>query len=345
MSGTSLDGIDLVAAEFGQINDKWKFNIVGTETIVYSREWINKLEQSPTLSGLELIELHNDFGNFIGIQVIRFIKAKNFTPDLISSHGHTVFHQPEKGITFQIGNGANIAANTKIKTIADFRSQDIALGGQGAPLVPIGDRLLFSEYDYCLNLGGFSNISFEKNLKRVAFDICPVNIILNYFAEKQGFAFDRNGELGRKGKVNTKLLRELNQIKYYLKKPPKSLAREWLMEVFMPVIDNSEIDEKDKLRTIYEHISLQIADVVKDGGKGKEKMLITGGGAFNKFLIELLLSKTSLELVVPSKELINFKEALIFALLGFLKLNGQINCLSSVTGASHDHCSGVIFNP
>ena len=211
MSGTSLDGLDLVAAEFWQTEDKWEFNIVSAKTIPYSSEWQSWLSNSPTLSGEKLIELHTKYGRFLGNEIKQFINKTDFEPDLIASHGHTVFHQPEKGFTYQVGNGADIAAITGITTVCDFRTGDVALGGQGAPLVPVGDKLLFTEFDFCLNLGGFANISFEKNSHRIAFDICPVNIILNIFAEKQGVRYDKDGELGRIGKIEMKLLEKLNQ--------------------------------------------------------------------------------------------------------------------------------------
>lgn len=339
MSGTSLDGLDLVAAEFWQTNEKWNFKIVSAKTTSYSHDWLNWLSNSPTLSGEKLIELHTKYGRFLGNKTKQFINETGFRPDLIASHGHTVFHQPALGFTFQIGNGADIAAITGITTVCDFRTGDVALGGQGAPLVPIGDKLLFSDYKYCLNLGGFANISFEENEKRIAFDICPVNFVLNHFAEKKGLKYDKNGELGRKGKVETDLLEKLNQIDFYQKQPPKSLGREWVEQVFMPIINNSEISDTDKLRTVYEHVAQQITNVISDKGK----MLVTGGGAFNTFLIELLKNHTNAEFVIPSNEIVNFKEALIFAFLGVLKINGQNNCLSSVTGAKHDHSSGVII--
>ncbi len=339
MSGTSLDGLDLVAVEFWQSAEKWNFNIVSAKTVSYSSEWMNWLSNSPTLPGEKLIELHTKYGRFLGNETKRFIQETNFYPDLIASHGHTVFHQPDLGFTFQIGNGADIAAITGITAVSDFRTGDVALGGQGAPLVPVGDKLLFSEFDYCLNLGGFANISFEENNKRVAFDICPVNFILNHFAEKQGLQYDKNGELGRKGKVDIELLEKLNQIDFYQKQPPKSLGREWVENVFMPILNNFEISDNDKMRTVYEHIAHHIAQIATGSGK----MLVTGGGAFNTFLIELVSNKTSIEIVIPTKEIVDFKEALIFAFLGVLKINGQNNCLSSVTGAKHDHSSGVVF--
>ncbi len=339
MSGTSLDGLDLVAVEFWQTDIKWEFEIISTKTISYSSDWTNKLSNSPTLSGEKLIELHTKYGRFLGKETKRFIEETGFQPDLVASHGHTVFHQPDLGFTFQIGNGADIAAITGITTVSDFRTGDVALGGQGAPLVPIGDKLIFSDYKYCLNLGGFANISFEENNRRIAFDICPVNFILNHFAEKQGLQFDKNGELGRKGKIETELFEKLNQIGFYKKQPPKSLGREWVEQVFMPVLNNFEIPEKDKLRTVYEHVALQITNVISEQGK----MLVTGGVAFNSFLIERIKSYTNAEIIIPSNEIVNFKEALIFAFLGVLKITGQNNCLSSVTGAKHNHSSGVVF--
>jgi anhydro-N-acetylmuramic acid kinase len=365
MSGTSLDGLDLVAVEFWQTGEKWQFKIEAAETLEYAAERKNRLKNAPELSGVELIQLHTEYGRFLGSETKRFITENHFQPDIVASHGHTIFHQPEKGFTFQAGSGFEIAAVTEITTVADFRSGDVALGGQGAPLVPVGDRLLFSEYEYCLNLGGFANISFEKNGKRIAFDICPVNIVLNHFAEKQGFYFDKNGEMGRKGKVNSELLKKLNQLDFYRAEPPKSLGREWVEKVFMPVINDFEILDEDKLRTVYEHIAQQIAGEGTDKGEGggggtnkgggtdkggdtnksEGKMLVTGGGAFNAFLIELISGKTPIELIISANEIINFKEALIFAFLGVLKIRGEINCLASITGAKKNHSTGLVFYP
>ncbi len=352
MSGTSLDGLDLVATEFWQIEEKWQFKIEAAETLEYSNEWKTRLKNAPELSGVELIQLHTEYGRFLGYETKRFFTENNFEPDLIASHGHTIFHQPEKGFTFQAGSVFEIAAVTGVTTVADFRSGDVGLGGQGAPLVPVGDRLLFSEYEFCLNLGGFANISFEKDEKRIAFDLCPVNIVLNHFAEKQGFSFDKNGDLGRKGKVNQELLLKLNQLDFYRKTAPKSLGREWVEQVFMPVLNDFEITDEDKLRTVYEHIAKQISGRGEGGGgeeegqgegRGKGRMLVTGGGAFNAFLIELISGKTPVELVIPANEIINFKEALIFAFLGVRKIRGEINCLASVTGAKCDSIVGLIY--
>jgi anhydro-N-acetylmuramic acid kinase len=339
MSGTSLDGLDLAAVEFHRSETKWKFSIVAAKTVKYSNEWEEKLRTAPELSGEKLIELHNTYGQFTGQQINRFIKNHQLLPDLIASHGHTVFHQPEKGFTLQAGNGACIAAETGMTTVADFRTGDVALGGQGAPLVPVGDRLLFPEYESCLNLGGFANISFEQNGKRVAFDICPVNFILNDLARKLGKPFDENGDLGRKGKINNRLLEKLNKLDFYNQSPPKSLGKEWMDNYFFPVIEESNLSVQEKLRTAYEHIAVQIAKVAPENGK----VLVTGGGVFNSFLIDRFRKHLKCEMVIPTPEIINFKEALVFAFLGLLRYLGEVNCYASVTGAKRDSSAGVIF--
>ncbi len=339
MSGTSLDGLDLVAVEFVFSDEKWHYKIIDAKTISYSETWEQKLRTAHHLSGSELLQVHNEFGKFLAGQITRF--SKNFNSELIASHGHTIFHQPEKGFTFQLGNGSVVAAETGITTVADFRQPDVALGGQGAPLVPAGDRLLFGEFDYCLNIGGFANISYENNSQRIAFDICPANIILNHFAAKNGLPFDNNGDLGRNGKINTELLVKLNSLDFYKKEPPKSLGREWIESDFLPIIDGFPGSDSDKLRTIYEHIAFQIGKSTNKPGK----MLVTGGGAFNKFLIERLKELSVAKIVIPDSVTVNFKEALIFAFLGVLRIRYEINCFASVTGARKNHSSGVIFLP
>ena len=342
MSGTSIDGVDIALCKFSKENNRWNFKLIKTKTFEYDEHWKNTLASAHSLETFETLKLHKEYGNYIGELINKFRNDLTDNIDFIASHGHTVFHQPDVGITFQIGDGACIAEKTKIKTVCDFRNQDVVFGGNGAPLVPIGDEMLFSEYDYCLNLGGFSNISFRKDNKRIAYDICPVNTIINYLSKKLNFDFDYKGKLAFKGKLNNSLLNELNNLKYYKQKAPKSLGREWLWNIFIPMIDLSSIKIEDKLRTIYEHISIQIA--TNFNSNADSKVLVTGGGAYNEFLIELIRNKTHNTLVLPSSQIIEFKEALIFAFLGLLKINNEVNCLSSVTGASRDHSSGVIFD-
>ncbi len=343
MSGTSLDGIDLAYCIFTLKDNQWTFSIEKALTIEYPKDWQYSLKESIYKNAEQLKTLDKLYGAFLGKLCKDFIDNHKLKPDLIASHGHTVFHQPEKGFTLQIGDGHEIANITGIKTVFDFRSLDVELGGQGAPLVPIGDKLLFGEYDFCLNLGGFSNVSFEKNKKRIAFDICPVNIVINELCKEVGLDYDKDGLLAKKGQIDTRLLSELNNISFYKKQHPKSLGIEFVLENIFPLFKKHDLPLEDKLRTFYEHIALQIAKTINpETGK---KVLITGGGIYNVFLMEQIKKQINKEIAIPSKTIIDFKEAMIFAFLGVLKLRGENNCLSSVTGASKNCSGGIIASP
>ena len=342
MSGTSLDGVDLAHIIFNIKNDKWGFQILECETISYSSEWVNKLKIAVGFSDGELSELNQDYTLLLGQIIAHFIeKHKIEDLDAVCSHGHTILHQPQNGFTLQIGNLPEIAKYTNHKVVCDFRVQDVEFGGQGAPLVPIGDKILFSDYDYCLNLGGFSNISFEQNGDRIAFDISPVNTVLNFYANQMGFDFDYKGQISKSGKLNPELLNELNALEYYKKPFPKSLGFEFVKEIVLPLIEQFQIPIEDKMKTFTEHIALQIAlSLHNQSGK----LLATGGGTYNDFLIEnMKFHLPKMEIIVPNKKILEFKEALIFGLLGVLKLRNEINVLKSVTGAKMDHSSGKIF--
>jgi anhydro-N-acetylmuramic acid kinase len=344
MSGTSLDGIDIAHLNFELINGKWNFQILESETIGYSQEWIDQLKIAVGFSESELLYLNKKYTLLLGNTISEFISKFHLkSVDAVCSHGHTILHQPKNGFTLQIGNLPEIATICNQKVICDFRVQDIELGGQGAPLVPIGDQQLFSEADYCLNLGGFSNISFEENGNRIAFDISPVNTVLNFYANKLGLEYDDKGTISSSGKINSDLLKELNALEFYKLSYPKSLGFEFVKEIVLPIIESHEISIEDKLATFTEHIAIQIGLALPSK---KGKLLITGGGVYNNFLIgriQYYLKETSF--IIPEKKIIEFKEALIFGLLGVLKLRNEINTLSSVTGASKDHSSGKIYNP
>ncbi|PRB01232.1 anhydro-N-acetylmuramic acid kinase [Chryseobacterium sp. MYb7] len=338
MSGTSLDGLDICLAEFEK-QDQWIFQILKAETLPYSEDWENKLRNSIHLSAENLLELHSDYGFYLGQQVREFIdKNKLENINLIASHGHTVFHQPKKKFTLQIGDGRAIKIETGLPVIYDFRSQDVLMKGNGAPLVPIGDELLFPQYDACLNLGGFSNISMKSDEKRIAFDIAPVNIVLNYLAKKFQKNFDENGKLAEKGRINETLLDQLNALEFYQQPHPKSLGIEWCNEHIFPALEN--IEALDALATFTEHTAQQIANIINE--YNIKDILITGGGAYNSFLIEKIRAKTTSEVIIPEKEIINYKEALIFAFMGVLRMNNEINVLASATGSIHDHSSGIL---
>lgn len=343
MSGTSLDGIDIALCDFVLKNKKWTFNIVASQTTAYKSDIENKLRLATRTSGFELMMLHNELGNIIGESINEFItnnKIDKGSVNFISSHGHTIFHQPDKKITTQIGNGANISSITKLPVICDFRTVDISLNGNGAPLVPIGDQLLFPEFDFCLNLGGIANTSFEQNNKLIAFDICPINIVLNKLVNKINLNYDNGGELARGGKLNIDLLTELNQLDYYKISHPKSLGIEWIETNIFPLLEKYEITLEDKLNTFCEHIAIQIAKVINDDSK---KVLLTGGGSYNLYLIERIKHFTSSKVIIPNKTITEFKEALIFAFLGVLRHRNEVNCLVSVTGAKENNIGGCIY--
>ncbi len=344
MSGTSLDGIDLVQLKF-QISDKglWSYKILKSETLPYSKLLKNNLQEAISYSKEKITAFDVSYSKYLADVISEFIKKHNIKNlDGVCSHGHTIWHQPENGLTLQIGNLPILAKLINEKVICDFRVQDVDLGGNGAPLVPIGDRLLFPEYDYCLNLGGFANISFEnKDLKRIAFDVCPVNIVMNNYAELFGKQYDEDGKIAASGKLNLALLKQLNDLDYYSKKAPKSLGLEWVQDKIFPLLEESGCVSEDILHTFVEHVAIQLARQFPVG----VSVLITGGGVYNRYLINRFKSMSNAKIFIPSSELIEYKEALIFGLLGVLKLRDEINCLSSVTGAEKDHSSGEIILP
>lgn len=352
MSGTSLDGIDLAWVAFAK-SDRWNYKIHQAITLPYPKIWKDRLQKAIHLKKTELQTLNIEYTHYLGEVILNFIRSICEIPaftstslsdhagigvDAVCSHGHTILHQPEKGITLQIGNLPELAKVVKKKVVCDFRVQDVEFEGQGAPLVPIGDQLLFPEYDYCLNLGGFANVSFEKNNKRIAFDVCPVNIVLNTLSEKLGLPYDEGGKLAANGTLIPELLEQLNALDFYSRNPPKSLGLEWVQKHIFPLLENTNANTEDFLHTFTEHIAMQLAATFKKDSS----VLVTGGGAYNKFLLKRIKVHKKINLVLPEKELIEFKEAIVFGLLGVLKLRDEVNCLASVTGAERDHSSGKI---
>ena len=336
MSGTSLDGLDLAYCYF-EYNKVWKFKIIKSTTIKYSNYWKNTLAKTHLKDNYEIKEIDKKFGIFIANEANKFIKKKKI--NFISCHGHTIFHEPNKKINLQIGNGKTIAEITNKTVINDFRTLDISLNGEGAPLVPIGDLYLFKKYKYCVNLGGFANISIKQNNSIVAFDICPVNIILNHISNKLGKEYDKNGRIAKKGVLINKLFKDLNNIIFYKNKPPKSLSREWVEKEVLKLINN-KMKLNDVLHTLCEHIAFQIGNLLKCS-----TTLITGGGVFNNYLIDRIKYHSTSKIIIPNNEIINSKEALIFGFLGVLKIRNEINCLKSVTGARKNSCGGIIHTP
>ncbi|MDR2980247.1 MAG: anhydro-N-acetylmuramic acid kinase [Bacteroidales bacterium] len=341
MSGTSLDGLDLALCHFKKEKDRWEYEVLETKTIPYPHTIGGQLYDSIHYSGEKLAALDSQFAKLMANLINKFLGDVKIKPDYIASHGHTVFHQPSCRFTTQIGSGAVIAALTGITTISDFRSTDVALGGQGAPLVPMGDELLFGNYRACLNLGGFANISYSFGNRRIAYDISPCNLPLNQLAIQMGLTFDRDGTIAAQSHPDKNLIAELNQLEYYQKEPPKSLGYEWLQASFLPILERADISIPQKMRSVIEHIVIQLSDVINALPIGD--VMITGGGAHNKFLINRLKSLTDKKLIIPEKRIVNFKEAIIFALLGTLRVREEVNCYASVTGASKDSCCGAIY--
>jgi anhydro-N-acetylmuramic acid kinase len=355
MSGSSLDGLDIAYVHLHETSGKWTFEIINAACYPYNQEWKQKLQSATSLSALDYNLLHTAYGNYLGEQVNHFINENNlhYQVQLIASHGHTTFHLPEKKMTAQLGDGAAIAAITNINVVSDLRAMDIALGGQGAPIVPIGEKLLFSDYDFFLNLGGIANISFKKDNEFIGFDICAANRILNMLANEVNKDFDLNGELASHGNINNELLIKLNALDYYKQPFPKSLANNFGTEIVYPLIKNSSCNINDSLRTYVEHICIQIENTVaninienRQLSSVNRQLLITGGGALNTFLINELknkLKEINVDVIVPDENIIQYKEALIMALIGILRWREENNVLASVTGASRNSIGGAVW--
>jgi anhydro-N-acetylmuramic acid kinase len=338
MSGTSLDGLDMALCCFTHENQTWSYEVLAAQAADYQAELRTQLASAMHMSGFELTLLHTQLGEYFGEEAKKFLANKP-PVDFISSHGHTIFHRPDLRLTLQIGSASHIAAKTNVPVISDFRTGDVARGGQGAPLVPIGDKLLFGSYHTCLNLGGFANISFDKQGQRIAFDLAPCNLPLNIFAQQFGYEYDPNGRLARSGNVHQETLQALNALPYYHKVFPKSLGREFVEESILPTIQAAKLSAEDALATLSEHSAMQIAKHLPK--EAEYKVLITGGGALNSYLIERIGYHAARSLPLPDKLTIQFKEAIVFAFLGVLRHLHLPNALASVTGSKKDHCGGT----
>lgn len=360
MSGSSLDGLDIVFAEIHENGGKWNYEIIHADCYAYNEEWVDRLKNAVSLTALDYQLLHTEYGHYLGQQVNRFIEENqlHYKVAIVASHGHTTFHIPAKKMTAQLGDGAAIAAVTKLPVVSDLRALDIAFGGQGAPIVPIGEKLLLGDYDYFLNLGGIANISGSAKplLEGWGFDVCAANRVLNMLAADAGKEYDEGGAIAAKGSVNNELLEKLNALGYYKQAYPKSLANDFGTDTVYPIIKDSlpvatGSGIPDALRTYTEHIAAQIKNAIADMGNRQQatshrKLLATGGGAFNTFLVERLkdhLDELNIEVIIPDEKLVKYKEALIMALIGVLRWREETNVLSSVTGAKRDSVGGAMW--
>lgn len=353
MSGSSLDGLDIAHCRFTvSNNNEWDFEIEQAVTVPFTGEWVQRLKLLPTATAKELAEAHANLGNHFGGLVASFIQQHQLQGkvDLVASHGHTIFHFPAQKFTLQIADGAAIAAQTGVPVVCDFRTTDIAMAGQGTPIVPIGDKLLFSDYKFCLNIGGISNISAKTSRGMIAFDICAANQVLNHLAAMLGLEYDEDGKAAAQGKLNQELLQQLNTLHFYNQPYPKSLDNSFSKLYVLPALEQFHIPVQDKLYTYCEHIAIQIAEHIQTISKREnlnvssaDKMLVTGGGALNRFLVERIAAHAGVQVVVPEKQIVQFKEALVIALMAVLRLRNEVNVLASVTGAVKDSVGGAMF--
>lgn len=347
MSGSSLDGIDLVDADFW-FDGHWHFEIIVKDNYDYDEMWKHALSDAFYYNDNQLKNIDYQYGKLLGQVTKQFIDKYNLEPEIVASHGHTIFHRPQEHYTLQIGDGQALADECGVTVINDFRTEDVLKGGQGAPLVPIGDKLLFAEYPICLNIGGIANVSYDIDGQRIAYDICIANQALNFLSNRLSLPYDKDGDIARSGHIDNQLLTILNSHPFYTEKYPKSLGREFFEENIKPLFEKRD-DIADMMATFVEHIAIQIGTSIKTHGRASQqhpgRMLITGGGAKNKYLVERIQANTKHEVFVPADEIIDYKEALVFAFLGLLCSRNEINVLKSVTGAESDSSSGKIFWP
>ncbi len=350
MSGSSLDGLDIAYCEIQVDKGEYKWDLLACDVYPFSEMWQLRLKELPYQAAISFARTHTYFGHYMGGFVNDFIKKNEIEPDLIASHGHTIFHDPNKRMTSQIGDGGALAAITGLPVVNDFRTQDIAINGEGTPLAPIVDTLLFKEYDFCLNLGGIANITYTKGTKVIAFDVTACNQVLNALAQVLGLLYDENGNVARKGEYLPSIAAKINALPYFKTNYPKSISNEWVRGKILPVfLDDSENIE-NKITTachlIGQHISEAIEQIIEQEGMAAKSltMLVSGGGVLNTFLIECIQKYCkSVEIIIPNQEIINYKEAILMALLGVLRIENTANCLSSVTGATRDTIGGAIY--
>ena len=350
MSGSSLDGLDIVFAQIEEVRGKWGYEIIHAECIPYTDQWAHDLKHAATLQVKDFLVLNTRYGRLLGGLANSFVARYNLEHKVgfIASHGHTVFHEPSLGTTCQIGCGATLSAVTGLPVVCDLRAKDVALGGQGAPIVPIGDKLFFGSYEYLLNLGGIANITIQLGDNHMAYDLCAANQVLNALAGYEGLAMDENGELAAAGHSLINVLDLLDDAPYYKQNPPKSLSNDMAQGLVFPKLLESNHSTPDMLHTMVQHIANQVTVAIRQHphGKPSAKMLVTGGGAFNTFLVAQIskaLASYQVDVEVPSPELVKYKEALVMALIGVLRWRGEANVLASVTGANGDSVGGAFW--
>ena len=349
MSGSSLDGLDIAFVEFEVSGSSWKYEFKATECVPYTDDWRGRLQNATRLSAFDYLQLHVDYGHYLGQKAKDFIAANGleYKVQLIGSHGHTSFHSPKSRLTHQLGDGASIAAETGINVVSDLRSMDVAHGGEGAPIVPIGEKLLMPDYNLFLNIGGIANLSFNQ-VPFIAFDVCPANRVMNFISQQKGLAYDEDGRLAASGSIHTPLLMQLNELDYYQSSYPKSLSNSFGDEMIIPIIQSYHLSHEDALATYCEHISQQVKRAIANhlnwNADQKPRILVSGGGSFNSCLLSRIrFYNPQIEWFIADNQLASFKEALIMAFIAVLRWREEENTISSVTGAKRNSIGGAVW--
>lgn len=355
MSGSSLDGLDIALCRFEQddLSGKLSFDLVDTAAIPFDENMMSRLGVGATMDVRSLKKLEVDLSRYIAESVNQFLEAGAHTADYISCHGHTIWHVPEDGYTVQIGQGAIISELTGTPCICDLRSNDMAVGGQGAPVAPIVEQILFPEFDFYINLGGIANVSFHSDQEVISWDSVPCNQILNHYASQKGLPYDDGGSLAESGKVDKGLKEAWMSLPYFGRSYPKSMDNTWVKNHFLAGASSFDVSIEDALATMVDVCVSQIQGDIKDhvgdtGGQHLRKCLITGGGAHNTYLVSQLsevLTHDDIEVIKPKDEIVDYKEAILMALMGFLRIEGISNTISSVTGARTNTIGGAVYVP
>lgn len=371
MSGTSLDGIDACLVEIEGNYTDTKIHVVDFITLEYTKEEKEKIFNLCNINTSKVNEIcymNTYLGNKMGQAALEVCKKANVNieeVDFISSHGQTIFHMPDEHSTMQIGELSNIAAVTGRLTVGDFRPSDMAYGGQGAPLVPYVDYILFSHEKkgrVLLNLGGIANITVLKaggsEEDVMAFDTGPANVLIDEIVriitggEK---AYDSGGSLAAKGTIDEQWLKEiLNNDKYLLKQPPKSTGREYYTKEFAENLYKigkaRNLNSYDILATVTAYTSKSIQHQLESFVQDKckiDEVYVSGGGAHNEMIMKLLENYIHAEIKDVSK--LDFsgdaKEAIAFAILGNEFLSGKTNNIPSSTGSNRKVIMGKLAFP
>lgn len=352
MTGSSLDGVDIVYTKITASEKKYSYEILMTDCVKMPAKWKLRISQLVLQNAVTYLKTSAFFGQFLGEILLDFITRNQIENqlDFIASHGQTIFHQPENKFSSQIGDGSVIAAITGFPVICDFRSVDVALGGQGAPVAPIANKLFYPEYSLFLNLGGIGNLAANINGKYVAFDFTAVNLILDKIAKELELEYDDEGKIAAFGNFSETLFDSLNHSIYYNKSYPKSLSGGWVSKVMLPIISRSPLSHADKLHTVVYHVAYQLKNAISMieakeniSFSKNDKMLATGGGVFNRFLMQIIQEKIGVSVTIPDHQIIKFNEAVLMALMGVMRVRQETNIMSSVTGATYDTIGGAIY--